>query len=130
MGAKLIATYILIGGLALFSLAFNLLFWFSYGGTLEIIIALPLCVGLIQVIALSPVFPLGQRYGLKTANTVYLLGEILLAIAAMFSMFPALSGDIPIITMRIVFYGALPILAGVVAAISFFCGSRLYSNDV
>lgn len=130
VGAKLIATYILIGGLALFSLAFNLLFWFSYGGTLEIMIAIPLCVGLIQVIALSPVFPLGQRYGLKTANTVYLLGEILLAVAAMFSMFPALSGDIPIITMRIVFYGALPILAGAVAAVSFFCGSKLYSNDV
>ena len=93
-------------------------------------IAIPLCVGLIQVLALSPVFPLGQRYGLKAANTVYTLSEILLAVAAMFSMFPALSRDIPIITMRIVFYGALPILAGAVAAVSFFCGSKLYSNDV
>ena len=130
VGAKLIATYILISGLALFSLAFNLIFLFSYGGTLEIILAIPLCVGLVQVIALSPVFPLGQRFGLKAANTVYMLGEILIAIIAAFVMFPALSKEIPIITLRIAFYGALPLIAAGVAALSFVCSSRLINNDV
>lgn len=130
IGAKLIATYILIGGIVLFSLAFNLLFWFSYGSTLEIMITIPLCVGLVQVIALSPVFPLGQRYGLKSANTVYMLGEILIAIIAAVIMFPALSAEIQIITLRITFYGVLPLIAAAVVAISFFCGSKLLYNDV
>lgn len=130
IGAKLISTYILIGALALFSVGFNLVFWLSYGGTLEIMLAAPLCVGLIQVIILSPVFPLGQRYGLKSANTVYLILVILMAIIAVIAMFPALSGDIPITALRIAFYGALPLIAAAVGAICFFNGSRLLNGDV
>lgn len=129
IGAKLISTYILIGALALFTLGFNLVFRLSYGGTLEIMIAVPLCVGLIQVITLSPVFPLGQRYGIKSANTVYLLMEILMAIIAAFTMFPALSEEIPIIALRIAFYAVLPLLAVISGAVSFAVSKSLLLID-
>lgn len=129
IGAKLISTYILIGALALFSVGFNLVFWLSYGGTLEIMLAAPLCVGLIQVITLSPVFPLGQRYGMKSANTVYLLLEILLAFIAAFAMFPALSKEIPLTALRIAFYAVLPLLAATSGAVSFAASKSLLNFD-
>ena len=129
IGAKLISTYILIGALALFAIGFNLVFWFSYGGTLEIMLAAPLCVGLIQVITLSPVFPLGQRYGMKSANTVYLLLEILMATIAVFTMFPTLSKEIPLMALRVAFYAVLPLLAVTSGAVSFAASKSLLHFD-
>lgn len=129
IGAKLISTYILIGALALFSVGFNLVFWLSYGGTFEIMLTAPLCVGLIQVITLSPVFPLGQRYGMKSANTVYLLLEILMAFIAVFTMFPALSKEIPLMALRIAFYAVLPLLAATSGAVSFAASKSLLLFD-
>ena len=129
IGAKLISTYILIGALALFAIGFNLVFWLRYGGTPEIMLTAPLCVGLIQVITLSPVFPLGQRYGVKSADTVYILLEIIMAIIAVVLMFPALSEEIPMLALRIAFYAVLPILAAASCAVSFAASKSLLRFD-
>ena len=130
VGAKLISTYILIGALVLFSALFNLLFWATYGGTLELVLTIPLCIGLFQVVSLSPVFPLGQRYGVNLAQTLYIVLEILVTIVASIAMFPALSGDISLTALRTAFYVALPLLAAAVGTVSFQWGSKLLSADI
>lgn len=122
IGAKLTATYIIVGILTLVSLAFNLAGALLYGLNMEIILIMPICIGLFQVLTLSPLFPLAMRIGTRFAGALYIITEIvMLALAVLLLVYTA-KADFGGILLRVVFYGGIPVLAVVSAVLSYHSG--------
>ena len=130
IGAKLISTYIVIGIMTLVSLAFNSLGIILFGMDTELMLALPICVGLLQVITLSPTFMLANRIGTKYTTAIYLALVILIACAAVPVMVTGLCGDVSAAFLRITFYVGLPILAAAVAVLSYIVGKKQNESDL
>ena len=130
IGAKLISTYIVIGILTLVSLAFNSLGIILFGIDTELMLALPICVGLLQVITLSPTFMLANRIGTKYTTAIYLALVVLIACAAVLVMVTGLCGDVSASVLRMTFYVGLPILAAAVAVLSYIVGKKQNESDL
>lgn len=130
IGAKLISTYIVIGIMTLVSLAFNSLGIILFGMDTELMLALPICVGLLQVITLSPTFMLANRIGTKYTTAIYLALVVLIACAAVMVMVTGLCGDVSAAFLRITFYVGLPILAVAVAILSYVVGKKQNESDL
>lgn len=130
IGAKLISTYIVIGILTLVSLAFNSLGIILFGIDTELMLALPICMGLLQVITLSPTFMLANRIGTKYTTAIYLTLVILIASGAVVVMVTGLCGDVSATFLRMTFYVGLPILAAAVAVLSYFGGKKQNESDL
>ncbi len=134
--SKLIATGGIVGLFTVISLIINIIMMFIYNTAdttyvyPEIAIAAPLCIGLLQMFALSPVFPLAIRFGVKATNIFYLIFMIISAIAAIVVVFAAFSGDISMIVMRISFYAVLPVVAFLSVFISYKSGKNLVARDL
>lgn len=130
IGAKLISTYIVIGIMTLVSLAFNSLGIILFGMDTELMLALPMCVGLLQVITLSPTFMLANRIGTKYTTAIYLALVVLIACAAVLVMVTGLCGDVSAAVLRMTFYVGLPILAAAVAVLSYIVGKKQNESDL
>ncbi|MGN0678521.1 MAG: ABC-2 transporter permease [Oscillospiraceae bacterium] len=130
IGAKLISTYIVIGILTLVSLAFNSLGIILFGMDVELMIVLPICMGLLQVITLSPTFMLANRIGTKYTTVIYLTMVVLIACVTVVVMVTGLCGDVSATFLRITFYIGLPIIATAVAALSYSVGKKQNESDL
>lgn len=130
IGGKLLATFVLIAVLVVFSTLFNLVPVFM-GNTemLEMMLALPFVFGCLQVMALMPVFPIAMRFGLKTSNLLYCFFSVIAALAAAVAAFMVGANDIPAYMSRVIFYGILPLLAAGVTALSYVFGKRSLENS-
>ncbi len=134
--SKLVSTGMIVGLFAVISLIINILMMFTYNTAdrtyiyPEIAIAAPLCIGLLQMLTLSPAFSLAIRFGVKKANVFYSIFMIILAIAAIIIAFAAFSGEIPISVMRIAFYGILPVITFLVVLVSYKTGKNLIAKDL
>ena len=130
IGGKILATLMIIGLLTGVSLIFNILAALLFDISLELMIALPLCCGLLQIITLCPVFPISMKIGTKYTTALYVSLVILFAIAMGVLLISTLASDISESNLRICMYGALPVLAGAALAISFAAGKKSCETDI
>lgn len=132
IGSKLICTGIVIGCFALLALIVNVICLIRAPGVFitEILIAGPICIGLLQVTAVAPCFPLGMKIGVKKTDGLYLTFVILTAIILVIFGFAAFSNEIPVPTIRIICYGVLPAAAALVTFISYMAGKNQIVRDL
>ncbi len=123
VGAKLIATYIIIGILTLTSVCFNIGTGLIHGYDMEFFIACPVCIGLMQITLVSPLFPLSLKFGAKGTNVLYLAAEILSIIGVVILVMADFDLSDPPTAFRLEFYLGLPALAALSAVISYFSGN-------
>lgn len=130
IGGKIIATLMIIGLLTAVSLIFNVIASLMFGIGFEIMIATPLCCGLLQIITLCPVFPISMKIGNKFTTALYVGLVVIIAIAMGILLLSTLVSDISGRTLRICMYGALPVLAGAVMGLSFAAGKKTCETDL
>lgn len=130
IGGKILATLMIIGLLTGVSLILNIIASLLFGIGLELMIAMPLCCGLLQVITLCPVFPISIKIGTKFTTALYVGLVVIIAIAMGVLLISTLSSDVSESTLRICMYGALPVLACAVMALSFAAGKKSCETDL
>lgn len=132
IGSKLVCTGIVIGCFTLFALIVNVILIIREPETFitEVVIAGPICIGLLQIIAIAPCFPLGVKIGVKKTDGLYLTFVILTAIILVIFGFAAFSNEIPVPTIRIICYGILPAAAALVTFISYKAGKNQIVKDL
>ena len=130
IGAKLSATALVVAGLVMISLVFNIIGIFSYGLNAEVMLAIPVICGLLQITALSPVFPVSAKIGYKSANGIYIGFELIVIIGAVVVMFMAFSNDVSPVVLRLIFYVALPAVTLLSVFASYKAGKRAIAADL
>lgn len=127
--AKLVSTLINIGTLVLLSMIFNLIAVFLFKMPLELMLTMPICIGVIQLIALLPAFPISMRLSPNVANVLYTCFMCIVLIAAIVVVTLMLDNTLPMFIMRIVFYAVIPVIAVVVGLFSHRWASKLLNGD-
>ncbi len=132
IGSKLICTGIVIGCFTLFALIVNVILLIREPDVFitEVVIAGPICIGLLQVIAIAPCFPLGMKIGVKKTDGLYLTFVILTGIILVIFGFAAFSNDISTAAIRIICYGVLPAAAALITFISYKAGKNQIAKDL
>lgn len=120
--AKITATGIIVGILTAVSLVFNVLRGIMQGVPMEPVVTMPLCMGLLQIALLSPVFPLAMRLGTKATTVLYVIMLLLMTAGSAVLIVASLSAGTAI--LRVVFYCGSPIAAVGSAALSSRFGNR------
>ncbi len=124
VGAKLISSGLVVLLLTLFSLFFNVLAGVIHDLNIELMITIPVCIGIFQMMVLAPLFPLALRIGVKFTEALYLTVEIVVIVFAVLLLNKMLETGVNAVLLRIIFYGGLPLLAAASCVISYLCGKR------
>ena len=127
IGAKLCAMGLVLASLTLIFLAANVIGVFVHGLPVEAAVAMPICLCMVQTIALSPTFALGYRFGSKATTAAYIGFEVILAAAMILLLFMIFGGDIGGTELRVIAYAGLPVLTAAVVAASWITGKKAVS---
>lgn len=132
IGSKLICTGIVIGIFTLLALIVNIIILIREPEFIiaEIAIAGPVCIGLLQVIAVAPCFPLGMKIGVKKTDGLYLTFVILTGLILIIFGFAAFSNDISTTAVRIICYAVLPVATALTVFISYKAGKNQITKDL
>jgi len=130
IGAKFCAMGLVLGMLTLMSLILNLLAAVLYKMPPEPMIALPFVMCMLQIIALSPTFALGYRFGSRATSAVYIGFVVLTAAAGIWLTFMIFGDNIGGTALRIICYAAIPVIAAAVAAVSWAAGKKAVMFDI
>ncbi len=130
IGAKFLSMGLVLAALTSLSLIINVINALLFKILLEPMITMPLCMCMVQAIALSPTFTLGYRFGAKTTSAAYIGFMVLLAAAMIAVVFMLFMGDIGITALRIISYAGLPALTAAVVAVSWVTGKRTVNVDI
>lgn len=130
IGAKFVAMGLVLVLLTLMSLIVNIICAVLFGIPLEPMISLPLCMCMVQAIALSPTFTLGYRFGAKATTAAYICIMVVLAIAMTAIVFMVFMGDIGTTMLRVIGYAIMPALTAAVVAVSWVTGKRAVMVDI
>lgn len=131
VGSKIISTAIIVAIFVLFSIIMNTISIFRGAPVIkEVMFTFPICCGLIQMVTLTPVFPIAMKSGAKKAGSIYLTFMIVLFILAVIIAFASFSGDLPSYALRLFAYVILPVLAFTVIFTSFKSSRNLISCDM
>lgn len=124
IGAKFITMGLVLAALTLIFLAANVFGVFVHGLPPEPAVAVPVCLCMVQAMALSPTFALGYRFGARTTSAAYIGFVVALAAALIWLLLMIFGGDIGIAALRIIAYVGLPVLTAAVIAVSWVTGKR------
>ena len=124
IGAKFITMGLVLAALTLIFLAANVFGVFVHGLPPEPAVAVPICLCMVQAMALSPTFALGYRFGARTTSAAYIGFVVALAAALIWLLLMIFGGDIGIAALRIIAYVGLPVLTAAVIAVSRVTGKR------
>lgn len=124
IGAKFITMGLVLAALTLIFLAANVFGVFVHGLPPEPAVAVPICLCMVQAMALSPTFALGYRFGARTTSAAYIGFVVALAAALIWLLLMIFGGDIGIAALRIIAYVGLPVLTAAVIAVSWVTGKR------
>ena len=130
IGAKFIAMGLVLVLLTAVSLIVNIFCAVIFGIPFEPMIALPLCMCMVQTTALSPTFTLGYRFGAKATSAAYICIMVALAAVMIALVFMIFAGDIDETALRVIAYAGLPALTAAVVAASWFTGKRAVMVDI
>lgn len=130
IGGKFLGVGAVVGTLTAISLVFDLLSAAIYEMPLEPMIAMPLCIGLLETMTLLPVIVLGYRFGAKTVTWLYfiVMGNIAAGTIILSTAF--LVGDITAAAMRGIAYGGIPALFAVILIVCYITGKKAMTVDI
>ncbi len=130
IGGKFLGVGAVVGTLTLISLAFNLFSAIIYEMPFEPMIAMPLCLGFLEMMTLLPVIVLGYRFGAKSVIWLYyiVMGIIAAGTIALAAAF--LVGDITAAAMRGIAYGGIPALFAVILTVCYVAGKKAVTVDI
>ncbi|MDE7362810.1 MAG: ABC-2 transporter permease [Oscillospiraceae bacterium] len=130
IGAKFAAMGLVLVLLTLMSLMVNVICAVLFGIPFEPMIALPLCMCMVQAMALSPTFTLGYRFGAKATTSAYICFMVVLAAAMTVLVFMVFMGDIGTTALRVIGYAGIPALTAAVVAVSWVTGKKAVMVDI
>lgn len=130
IGAKFLTMGLVLALLTLISLIVNVICAVIFDIPLEPMIALPLCMCMVQTTALSPTFTLGYRFGAKATTAAYICIMLALAAAMIWVLFLMFAGDIGETALRVIGYAALPAMTAAVVAVSWVTGKRAVMVEI
>lgn len=130
VGAKIAANGIVVGGLCVISIAFNMVGAAAADIPLETLFTLPLVFACLQMITLSAATALGYRYGSVGTTLGYLGAVLVIAGGIIAALYAYLSGGITIEALRLIAYAGAPVLSAVLTAALFFLGKKAAARDV
>lgn len=130
IGAKFLTMGLVLAVLTLISLILNVISALLFGVPIEPMITMPLCMCMVQTIALSPTFTLGYRFGAKATSAAYICIMVALAAVMIALVFMIFAGDIDETALRVIAYAGLPALTAAVVAASWFTGKRAVMVDI
>lgn len=129
--AKVISTAICTGIFTLISLIFNIIGIFTNENTIpEVMIALPICFGVMEMLILPPVFPVSVKLGSKKAGFIYLGMLIAVSVLLFMALRLFLMNNMSVVIARIAVYGVLPAAAAAVIILSSRTGRNLIAKDI
>ncbi len=130
IGGKFLGVGAVVGTLTLISLAFNLFSAIIYEMPFEPMIAMPLCLGFLEMMTLLPVIVLEYRFGAKSVIWLYyiVMGIIAAGTIALAAAF--LVGDITAAAMRGIAYGGIPALFAVILTVCYVAGKKAVTVDI
>ena len=124
IGAKVLTMDFVLAALTLVFLAANVIGVYVHGLPIEPAVAIPLCLCMVQTMALSPAFALGYRFGSKATTAAYIGIETVLAAAMIWLLFLIFAGSIGAAALRVIAYAVIPALAAGVIAASRITGKK------
>lgn len=127
---KFLAAGAVIGLLTAVSLAFNAVSAALYGMPFEPMIAMPLCVGLAELVTMLPVIVLGYRFGAKSVTWIYFAILIAVALGSIVLIMAFFMGDITENALRAVAYAGIPALTAAVTAVCCATGKKAVMVDI
>lgn len=130
IGAKFIGMGLVLAMLTVLSIAVNVTGALLFKIPLEPMITMPLCMCMVQTIALSPTFALGYKFGAKSTTAAYIGFMVLLAAAIIAVVFMFFMGDIGAAALRIIAYAGLPVLTAAAVAASWVTGKKAVMVDI
>lgn len=122
IGAKLAASGIIVGGLTLISLGFNILSALLFRLDMELMISIPLCVGVYQMIVLAPLFPIAMKIGAKYTSLLYTVTEVAVLVLLIWLLITVVNNGADMRLLRTLFYCGLPLLAVASCGLSYIFG--------
>ncbi len=128
VGAKLTSSCIIIGLLVLISMAINTTGIITLSAPAEPMLAMPLCMGLLEAAILCPVFPTAMKHGTKISTVLYILAEVLTIGISTAVIATALSSEHSAAVLRAVFYVGTPLIAAGSAVLSLRSAGKLISE--
>ena len=130
IGGKFLGAAAVVGSLTLISLGVDVFSAWVFETPFEPMIAMPLCIGIAQMITLLPTIVLGYRFGAKSVTWVYfvIMSVIAAGIIALTAAF--FVGDISADVLRIAAYVVFPVLAAAVIIVCFITGKKAVTVDI
>lgn len=130
IGGKFLGIGAIVGTLTGISLAFNLISAAVFEMPFEPMIAMPLCMGFLEIMTLLPCVVLGYKFGAKSVTWMYyiVMGIIASGTIALSTAF--LVGDITTAAMRIIAYGGIPVLFTVILTVCYVAGKKAVTVDI
>lgn len=130
IGGKFLGVGAVVGTLTVISLAFNLISAAVFEMPFEPMIAMPLCIGFLEAMMLLPIIVLGYKFGAKSVTWAYFIVLIILSAGSITLIVAFFVGDITAFVLRIIAYGGIPVLFGVVLAVCCVTGKKAVTVDI
>lgn len=130
IGGKIIGAAAVVGSLTLISMGFDVFSAWVFEIPIEPMLAMPLCIGLTQMITLLPTIVLGYRFGAKSVTWVYFVIMIVIAAGIIALTAAFFVGDISADVLRIAAYVVFPVLAAAVIIACFITGKKAVTVDI
>ena len=123
--AKLLCTAVVTAIFTVWCLIINMTaLIFGYAANYELLVAIPLCSGVLAMLVLSPVTVMACKSGGRGATALYLAITVAAAAVVTVITFAALSSDISADALRAIFYIALPAAAAVSVTLSLLYAAK------
>lgn len=128
MLGKMLTSCIVIGIITAVSLVLNMMGLF--GISAELLVAMPICFGILMAICIMPVLPLTLKLGERLASYIYLAMLAAEAGLMVLIFLGAMTSSLPAVAIRIAAYAVLPAAAAAVAVVCYRAGKKGYEQDL
>lgn len=130
VGAKMLATALIIGFLTVVSLIFNIIGAIAFDLELEPLITMPFVFALLQMITLSVAVVLGFRSKARFITPIYIGMVVLIAAAVVVLLFGVIEKVISIEMLRIIAYAAIPTASAATVTVCCKNGRKAVECDI
>ncbi len=118
VNGKLISSVALVGIFTAACLIVNVIGGLLYGGTMELLLAAPPVLGCVELCALFPTFPVALKVSSGAASLIYAAFMLVMIASVAVPLWFCMESNLPIWALRVIFYGALPVLTAALGFIS------------
>lgn len=130
VGGKFLAAGAVVGLLTLISLVFNAISALLFNMPIEPMLAMPLCIALVEFVTLLPTIVLGYRFGARSVTWIYFVILIGIALGLIVLIMAFFMGDVTANALRIIAYAGVPALTAAVTVVCCVTGNKAVMVDI